>query len=201
MAFRLEGQRRLPTHHGCFRGSITRPAHSPSYASPCRSPYTAQGLGFPGGELLPGQDLFDSSLPTPLAHLLPSVGFHRRLPLRSRPTTRCPTPATASGGEDPGAYTTSMKREWERESGTVGSPSPGVLGAPPPVVPSDGRVQGARPLRSQRPPAPPAPRASRAHRKYRRPPSRAARSPRGTPAPSAPPPLKQPPRDTHRPPC
>ena len=31
-----------------FRGSITRLAHAPSYASPCGSPRTAQGLGFPG---------------------------------------------------------------------------------------------------------------------------------------------------------
>jgi len=31
-----------------FRGSIARPAHAPSYASPCGSPRLTQGLGFPG---------------------------------------------------------------------------------------------------------------------------------------------------------
>jgi hypothetical protein len=31
-----------------FRGSITRPVHSPSYASLRGSPHAAQGLGFPG---------------------------------------------------------------------------------------------------------------------------------------------------------
>ena len=47
VAFRMVRLRRLSRRY-LFRGSVTRPAHSPSYASPRRSPVAAQGLDFPG---------------------------------------------------------------------------------------------------------------------------------------------------------
>jgi hypothetical protein len=58
-----------------FRGSITRPAHAPSYASPCRSPCTAQGRGFRGVDSSPGRTCATLDFSRIFTHLLSHAGF------------------------------------------------------------------------------------------------------------------------------
>src|ERR1035438_2503684 len=72
MAFRHRGRRRLLPKMA-FRGSITRPAHLPAYASAMGSPPTPQDLGFPG-RIPPGVGLA-SDVYSPSAHLLPPAGL------------------------------------------------------------------------------------------------------------------------------
>jgi hypothetical protein len=58
-----------------FRGSITRPAHAPSYASPCRSPCTTQGRGFRGVDSSPGRTCSTLDFSCIFTHLLSHAGF------------------------------------------------------------------------------------------------------------------------------
>ncbi len=58
-----------------FRGSITRPAHAPSYASQCRSPCTAQGRGFRGVDSSPGRTCSTLDFSCIFTHLLSHAGF------------------------------------------------------------------------------------------------------------------------------
>ncbi len=118
----LLGVRRL-LHSKDFRGSISRPARSASYASPPGSPPTAQGLAFPGVGFSWGRTYCQHlRFPSALVHLLLSARL---------PATSPKLGASRQAGEVPGVLGCAVgsSRPRRRASRCPGSHATGARAA------------------------------------------------------------------------